>query len=220
MTDDGAEELSKPQRRSAISRLRKELALGAAVLFVILLVTRQHGNDGAAGPSPSPSLAPTPPRTTSTSPAPQSLDTGTLAVYPVPNQHVGNFERCPQELPCEHFADVTLGIRAALHDAFPGVHVLRARTTRIDVKGYGTALWSSTVRARADADLIRLRVRPRSPADRQVTDSARSGGHEITHWESVQNQLRVVIDVVGPAGPAPLTAIEQLARDARLVSPW
>jgi hypothetical protein len=219
MTDGGAEELAQPDRRPLVRRLRLDLALGAAVLLVILLVTRHHHGSGAPASTPAPSTTPT--ATVPGSAVPHSLGTGTLAVYPVPNQHAGAFEDCPDGLPCEHFADVPLGIREALAAAFPAVRVLHAHTTRIDVKGYGTALWRSAVRARAGDELIRLRVQPRSPGDRQRQGTEVSAGRVITHWASVQNQLRVLIDVVAPAAAPPvLPAVEQLARDARLSSPW
>jgi hypothetical protein len=214
VTVDGAEELAQPERRTTARRLRLELVVGAAVLLGILLVTRHHhGSTVDAGPTSGP--------TATSSRVPASVGTAALAIYPVPDRHAGDVAHCPLHLECQRVSAPTLGIREALQDAFPGARVEHAQTTRIDVKGYGTALWTSNLQARVGDELVRLRVQPRSPDDKQVHGSSLFGGHAITHWESVQNQVRVVIDVVSPADSAtPLTAIEQLARDARLTSPW
>ena len=215
MTDEGTEELAAPQRRATAFRLRRDLILGAAVLLIFVLATRNHSGPVDAGPTAAPTT------TAASSLVPQSAGTAALAIYPVPDRHAGNFAHCPLHLECQHLAGTTLGIRAALQAAFPGARVVQAQTTRIYVKGYGTALWRSNVQAMVGDQLLRLRLQPRSPDDGQLHSSSRFGGHATTHWEGVQNQLRVVIDVVSPVGGAgPLAAIEQLARDARLTSPW
>ena len=209
MTDGGTEDLAAPERRATAFRLRRDLTLGAAVLFIFVLATRHHGGHDGAGPTSGPTT------TTASSAVPQSAGTAAPASYPAPARH------CPLHLECQRLAATTLGIRDALQAAFPGARVVHAQTTRIAAKGYGTALWTSNVQAMVGDELVRLRVQPRRPDDKHLHGLSVSGGHAITHWASVQRQIRVVIDVVAPAdSTTPLAAIEQLARDARLGSPW
>ena len=214
MTDDGAEELAQPPPRVSARRLRLDLALGAAVLVGIVLLTRPHGN-GTGGGSP-----PTPTATAAASTPPQTGTAGP-AVYPAPYRHVRDVASCPDGSRCQRFAGLTLGTKAALEAAFPGVRVLRARTVRIYVTGYGTAVWTSDIRARAGDQLVHLQVQPGSPEDGVRHRTTLFGGHSITHWETALHQARVLIEVVAPADrPASLAAVGQLAHDARLLSPW
>jgi hypothetical protein len=210
-SDEGAEELARPGRRASVRRLRLDIAVAAAVLIGVVLLTRHYGNSGPAAPAPTPSASTAPP-------------VGTSSAVSAPNpfsNHAGRVARCPEGLRCERFAGATLGMHAALAAAFPSFRVLHARTMRIDVPGYGTALWRSDVQARAGDEIVRLRVQLRGPDDGERHGTKVLGARSITHWEGVLRQLRVVIDVVAPAnGPAPLAAVEQLARDARLASPW
>jgi hypothetical protein len=215
VTDDRAEELPQPQRRSAVRRLRLDLAFGGAVLVVIVLLTRHHGSSGSATPTPTPTSEVT------SSSTPQALDDEPLGVYPVRNRHAGDVARCPAGFDCPVSHLASAGTRAALEAAFPGARVVTARTVRSVVTGYGQAVWTIEVRARVGASELRMRLQPLSPMDHAQHGTMLFGGHAITHWESMLSQLLVVIDVVAPAdNPASLAAIEQLARDARLTSPW
>src|SRR3954451_5089322 len=209
--DDGPEELIAPDRRSRVGRLRVDLAVGGLVLTVVLLLTRHSGHDGSRAPGPSA--------------APQSaahpFGTETLALYPVPNRRAGNAARCPAGFQCVSSSRATSAADAALRDAFPGARIVSAHTVRIFVQGYGQALWTAHVRARDGDQLLQLRLQPRSPNDGERHDSMLFDGRAITHWESVLLQLRVVIAVVAPADhPVSLGAVEQLARDPRLLSSW
>lgn len=216
MTDDGGPE-ELPQQPQRARTLRWNLALAAAVLIVIALLTK-HGRDVGTADS---TVGPTPTSPTSPSDVPHGLDDEGLAVFPVPDRHAGTVARCPAGFDCPVSHRISAGTRAALYSAFPGVHVVRARTVRTVVVGYGQAIWTQDVRARVGDQLIRLRLQPASPTDHASHSSTLFGGHAITHWESILSQLVVLIDVVAPAdSPAPLAAIEQLAHDGRLTSPW
>jgi hypothetical protein len=208
VSDDGAEVLAQPQRRGPLLGLA--IVLGAAILLVTIVVTRNHPGSTEAAPTSTPAT-----RTRS----PQPLDQP-LPVYPVPNRRAGDVARCPDGFDCPVSRGATAGTRAALEAAFPGARVLAARTVRAVVQGYGQTVWAMDVRARVGAAELRMRVQPLSPADRPEHRTTLFNGHALTHWQSTLSQVLVLIDVVAPAdSPASLSAIEQLARDARLVSP-
>jgi hypothetical protein len=226
MTDpDGVEELAQPGRRRSRRALRRDLALGAILLFAVVLVTR-HGGGGGAGPTPTPTPTGSTTHSGSTTAAPvvapsDPAVTGSLAVYPVPDRHAGDAARCPAGFACQVWHGMTVPAQDALQGAFPGARVVRARTERIYVANYGQALWTADVQARAGDEVLRLRLQPRSPDDGEQHGTTLFNGHAITHWESVLDQLRVVIDVIAPADrPASLSAIGRLARDTRLLTSW
>lgn len=212
--DDGVEELAQSPARAGLRRLRLDIAVGALVLFGVLLLVRMR--DGGVEPS-----------ATST-PAPQSSSTGinTAAderppIYPVPNRHQGNLAPCPSGFVCPVSTTVSAGIQNALRAAFPNVEILDARVVRSVVNGYGQAIWSADVRARAGEQQITVRLQPLSPTDPEQHGVTLFNGHAITHWEGVLSQLRVVINVVAPADqPASLETVGQLAHDTQMLSAW
>lgn len=61
MTDDSTEQ-SREQERARGWQLRRDLLLGAAVVFVLFLIFRHHDGSGNATPTPTP--APTTATTT------------------------------------------------------------------------------------------------------------------------------------------------------------
>jgi hypothetical protein len=196
--------------------MRLDIALGGAVLLVLLLVGRHLGSSGTAKSTNS--SPPSVPTATSTS---HSLGPQQVAVFPVPDRRAGNAAHCPDGFACPVSRGVTAGTRAALDAAFPGARVISARTVRTVVAGYGQSVWTMDVRARADGTEIRLRVQPLSPEDKPQHGTTLFNGHALTHWESALSQMLVVIDVIGPADvPPPLAAMDQLAHDARMLSPW
>jgi len=54
MTDDDGEQVPEQERRANAWRLRRDLVLGAAVVFVLYLVFRHHDSNGNATHTPSP----------------------------------------------------------------------------------------------------------------------------------------------------------------------
>jgi hypothetical protein len=220
LTDErGAEELPQPESRSRrVRRLRRDLALGAAVLLVILLVAKNHGDSRTGGRTSTSASAPT--ASTSMTAIPRALDER-LPGHRVPNRNPRTVALCPKGFDCPVSHHITAGARAALEAAFPGARVVYARTVRAFVVNFGQAIWAADVRARIGDELLRLRLQPVSRTDHARHGTTLFGGHAITHWESLLSHLLVVIDVVAPADrPASLTAIDRLAHDTRLTSPW
>jgi hypothetical protein len=220
--DESVEELAQPDRRSVVRRLRLDLALGGAVLIIVLLLMKRswHSDNDGWTPTPSPSI-PTSTATTRVPEVPPIVPSVSLAVFPADSRRAGNVARCPAGFTCPVSNIASAGVRAALESAYPGARILSARTVRAIVDGYGQTIWTVDVRARAGAELIQLRIQPVSPEDDEQYTRSLFGGHSITHWESLLSQVLVVIDVVTPADePASLAAVEQLARDSRMLSPW
>jgi hypothetical protein len=54
MTDDGNEQVPEQKEPSDTRRLRRDLVLGAAVVFVLFLIFRHHDSTGNGTPTPSP----------------------------------------------------------------------------------------------------------------------------------------------------------------------
>jgi hypothetical protein len=213
--DNGVEELAQPGLRSGSRRLRLDIAVGAVVLFGILVVVRLQGSDDPAQPAVRSGTG-----SNSSSPV-ASASAERPPVFPVDTRREGNLAKCPDGFECPVSKVASAGIQRALEAAFPGVVIVSARTVRSVVEGYGQAIWTADVLARAGEQQIQLRLQPLSPTDPEQNSVSLFNGHSITHWEGVLSQLRVVIDVVAPADrPASLAAVEQLAHDAQMLSPW
>jgi hypothetical protein len=212
---DRVEELDELGARSGSRRLRVDIAIGALVLFGILVVVRLRGGDDPATPA-------TRAGTGSNSSSPVARASAERPpVFPVATRQEGNLAKCPAGFECPVAKVASAGIKRALEAAFPGALIVSARTVRTVVQGYGQAIWAADVLARAGEQQIQLRLQPLSPADPEQHSVSLFNGHSITHWEGVLSQLRVVVDVVAPADrPASLAAVEQLAHDAQMLSPW
>jgi hypothetical protein len=214
--DGGVEELAQPAPRAGVQRLRLDIAVGAAVLFGVLLIVRAQGG----GDDPVGSASSTPAAQPSSSSA-SSVHAGRAPLFPVQSRQEGNRARCPSGFECPVSPVASAGIQRALKAAFPDAQVVSARVVRSVVEGYGQTIWSADVVARSGGQEIRLRLQPLSPEDHERHSTMLIGGHSITRWEGVLSQLRVVVDVVAPADePASLAAVEQLAHDAQMLSPW
>jgi hypothetical protein len=214
--DDGVEELAQPDA-AKLRRLRLDLGIGALVLFAVLLVVKWKG--GGDDPTGSAATTTRAPSSSSSVATPRSAEPP--PVFPVDTRAEGNRARCPRGFQCPVSPVASAGIQRALEAAFPDVRIVAARTVRSVVTGYGQAIWAADVRARAGDHRITLRLQPLSPQDAEKHSTIVFGGHSITRWEGILSQLLVVIDVVSPADhPASLTAVEQLARDGQMLSPW
>lgn len=226
--DLGEEEVLPGRDRPPNRRLRLELGGAAVILAVVAGIASaisHHAKPNAAASSTTPVVvaAPAP----SVQPAAVASDFVTLSP-----EHGGWIPRdpipCPVQGQCITTHGVSMPVRLAVGNAFPGWTIISSRTIRLSVKNYGEALVSLDVDAQlGDARLIiRLRGKDnyvhRSRSDPMGPGVVMLfGPNRITRYETTLSQFYVTIAVVAPASRRQtIEPLRQLGNDGRLLALW
>lgn len=212
------EELPEPRRHRA-TRLRVDLAIGASLLVVALLVVNaiSHGDHKSSRPrataTTSAVLPPVVPAHPEASPfvTLTRVPGGFVPRDPLPARTSRDARACPVGQMCAELHDIPAAVAAAVRSQFPGAQVISVDTVRLAEPSWTRRVWFREITAHVGLGRLRLSVQVPLRDGRQPL-----GPLSGTVVYAVSQQYSVVV-ALDPQTEGELYTMLRLAQDPRLL---
>jgi hypothetical protein len=217
--DDEEEELPRQSRR----RLRTDLAVGAVILVVVLVVGRAlAGHGGGPDAAPTRSVAPSTGATSAVPVVPPPVPSevaithanGAVELRPaLPPRTSQNPAACPIES-CETEDAVPTGVLDAIDAVFPHGETLFKITVHLPAAPWHGALWFRQVNLLVNGKQLLVRISAPGPSDDLASGTTSDG---LVYYRAAFGQYVVALQV-DPGAGGTLEKLRALAHDERLLA--